>query len=261
MAQLSGVPFSLISENADPVLALSHAKQQGGGRFCVYEPEMSLQLAARRQLEGDLGHALARQELFLHYQPLCGADGRARGFEALLRWQHRERGLISPAEFIPFAERSGHIRAIGLFVLEQACRAAMDWPADLRVAVNISAVQLRDDALFAAIKAILACTGLPPHRLELEITESTPIEDMARVGAVLREMHEFGLELAIDDFGTGYSNLSHLRDFCAGRLKIDRSFISGLRGNSDAASIVCAIAGLGHALGMAVLAEGGGDGE
>jgi EAL domain-containing protein (putative c-di-GMP-specific phosphodiesterase class I) len=237
-------------------VALSHAKSQGGGRFCLYHPEMSAQAAVRRQLEGDLGEALARGEMFLHFQPLCTNTGAPRGFEAMLRWQHRERGLISPAEFIPYAERSGHIRAIGLFVLEEACRAAMGWPAHLRVAVNISAVQLSDDGLFDAIKTILARTGLPPQRLELEITESTLIEDAVRVGALLRAMHEYGLALAIDDFGTGYSNLSHLRDFCASRLKIDRSLISGLRSDCDAASIARAISSLGHALGMAVLAEG-----
>lgn len=236
--------------------ALSQAKQHGGEQVCLYQPEMSVQRAARRQLEGHLGEAVARGEMFLVFQPLCSSTGQARGFEALLRWRHSERGLVSPVEFIPYAERSGHIRAIGLFVLEQACRAAMGWPAHLRVAVNISAVQLRDESLFGALKDILARTGLPPRRLELEITESALIEDHATVGALLRDMHEFGLELAIDDFGTGYSNLSHLRDFCAGRLKIDRSFISGLRGESDAASIVRAITGLGHALGMKVLAEG-----
>ena len=251
---VSGLEAEALIGQAD--VALSHAKLQGGGRSCMYEPEMSTQLESRRQLERDLGEALARGEMFLHYQPLCGASGTPRGFEALLRWRHRERGMISPAEFIPFAERSGHIRAIGLFVLEEACRTAMTWPAHLRVAVNISAVQLSDDTLFDSIKSILHRTGLPPQRLELEITESTLIEDAARVGAVLRAMHAYGLDLAIDDFGTGYSNLSHLRDFCASRLKIDRSFISGLRGDSDAASIVRAIAGLGHALGMAVLAEG-----
>jgi diguanylate cyclase len=252
-AEAGLAPEALLAQ-AD--VAMLQAKQQGGGRFCVYHPEMSAQLAERRQLEGDLGEALARGEMFLHFQPLCAADGTPRGFEALLRWRHGDRGLISPAVFIPFAERSGHIHAIGLFVLEAACRAAMGWPAHLRVAVNLSAVQLGDDTLFDAIKAILARTGLPPRRLELEITESALIEDAARVGALLQAMHDHGLVLAIDDFGTGYSNLSHLRDFCAGRIKIDRSFISGLRGDSDAASIVRAIAGLGHALGMEVLAEG-----
>jgi diguanylate cyclase (GGDEF)-like protein len=249
-----GAEAEILLTHAD--IALSHAKQQGGGRFCIYHEKMDEQLAARRQLERDLGQALARGEMFLHYQPLCSATGVARGFEALLRWRHHERGMISPAEFIPFAERSGHIRAIGLFVIEEACRIAMTWPEHLRIAVNISAVQLSDDDLFDSIKDILQRTGLPPHRLELEITESTLIEDAAHVGALLRKVHEFGIELAIDDFGTGYSNLSHLRDFCAGTLKLDRSFISGLRGNTDAASIVGALTGLGHALGMKVLAEG-----
>jgi len=250
----SGLTPEALLAQADA--ALAQAKLQGGGRFCLHHPDMSSQLAARRQLEGDLGMALARAEMFLHFQPLCGANGVPHGFEALLRWRHRERGFIGPAEFIPFAERSGHIRAIGLFVLQEACRAAMLWPAHLRVAVNISAVQLADDSLFDSIKSILARTGLPPQRLELEITESMLIEDAARVSALLRAMHDFGLALAIDDFGTGYSNLSHLRDFCAGMLKIDRSFVSGLTVNSDAASIVGAITGLGHALGMQVLAEG-----
>ncbi len=250
----SGLTPEALLAQAD--VALNQAKLQGGGRFILHHPDMSVRLAARRQLEGDLGMALARKEMFLHFQPLYGANGDPRGFEALLRWKHPARGFISPAEFIPFAERSGLIRAIGLFVLEEACRAAMLWPAHLRVAVNISAVQLCDASLLDSIKTILARTGLPPRRLELEITESMLIEDAARVGALLRAMHEFGLEVAIDDFGTGYSNLGHLPDFCAGRLKIDRSFISGLRGNSDAASIVGAIIGLGHALGMEVLAEG-----
>jgi diguanylate cyclase len=246
-------PETLLSQ-AD--MALSLAKQQSSEQLCLYEPEMSRLIAARRQLEGDLGTAIARGEMSLHYQPLCAANGTPRGFEALLRWQHHARGPISPAEFIPFAERSGHIRAIGLFVLDQACRTARCWPADLRVAVNISAVQLSDESFFDSLKAILERTGLPPRRLELEITETALIEDAARAGALLRTLHEYGVELAIDDFGTGYSNLSHLRDFCASRLKIDRSFVSGLRGDSDAASIVRAIAGLGHALNMKVLAEG-----
>lgn len=244
----------ILLDQADTALSL--AKQQGGGQSCTYEPSMSRSIAARRQLEGDLGTAIAQGQMFLHYQPLCGANGAPRGFEALLRWKHHERGMISPAEFIPFAERSGHIRSIGLFVLEQACRAARCWPSDLRVAVNISAVQLGDKGLFDSIKTILQRTGLPPRRLELEITESALFDDPAHAGSVLRAMHEYGLELAIDDFGTGYSNLSHLRDFCAGRLKIDRTFVSGLRGDSHEASIVRAIAGLGHTLNMKVLAEG-----
>lgn len=237
-------------------MALSSAKQRGGGQICRYTPEMSTHIAMRRQLERDLGAAIARGEMFLHFQPLCAANGAPRGFEALLRWRHHELGMISPAEFIPFAERSGQIHAIGMFVLEQACRAAAAWPGDLRVAINISAVQLGGDGLFDAIKEVLKRTGLPPRRLELEITESALIEDAGHVSRLLRDMHGYGLQLAIDDFGTGYSNLSHLRDFCAGRLKIDRSFISGLRGDSDAASIVRAIAGLGRALNMQVLAEG-----
>ena len=237
-------------------MALAQAKQRGGGQICLYTPEMSTHIALRRQLERDLGAAIARGEMFLHFQPLCAANGMPRGFEALLRWKHHERGMISPVEFIPFAERSGHIHAIGMFVLEQACRAATAWPDDLRVAVNISAVQLGGEGLFDTIKEILSRTGLPPNRLELEITESTLIEDAGRVSKLLRDMHDYGLQLAIDDFGTGYSNLSHLRDFRAGRLKIDRSFISGLRGDSGAASIIRAIAGLGHALNMQVLAEG-----
>jgi diguanylate cyclase (GGDEF)-like protein len=252
--QTSGPDPDVLLGQADA--AMCWAKQQGGGRFCLYDPEISRRREAQRQLERDLGEAVARGEMFLHFQPLCGGDAVPHGFEALVRWRHAERGLISPGEFIPQAERLGHIRSIGLFVLEHACRAAAGWPAGLRVAVNISAVQLCDDGFFDSVKTILAQTGLPPQRLELEITESALIEDAVRVAALLRAMHEYGLALAIDDFGTGFSNLSHLRDFCAGRLKIDRSFIAGLQSHSAAASIVGAIASLGHALGMAVLAEG-----
>jgi diguanylate cyclase (GGDEF)-like protein len=250
-----GMDVEAILRRADT--ALYHAKAQGGGRFCFFEMGMAEELLARQQIECDFEQAIEDQQFAVYYQPLFQCDSSTLcGFEALVRWIHPTRGLISPADFIPFAEKSGLIRRLGIWVLETACLAAMNWPEGLRVSVNLSPVQLRDAGLVDTIRAVLERTGLTPDRLEFEITESALIEDPDRTEAVLRVLKKDGVQFAIDDFGTGYSSLSYLRRFPFDRIKIDRSFVKNLTSDADSATIVRAIVGLGHSLGISVLAEG-----
>ncbi|MDB5402558.1 MAG: domain S-box-containing protein/diguanylate cyclase protein [Rhodopila sp.] len=237
--------------------ALYRAKQEKRGTFRFFEPAMDEHLQARRQLERDLRRAIERRQLLLHYQPLVSCvTGKVEGFEALIRWNHPERGLVAPNDFIPLAEETGLIVEIGQWVLETACEAAARWDEPQWVAVNVSPVQFRQSDLPSIVSAILARTGLPASRLEIEMTESVLMEDSKRAAGILSALREQGVRLALDDFGTGYSSLSYLHAFKFDKLKIDRSFIARLGEAEDATIIVRTIIGLAHNLGLSIVAEG-----
>jgi diguanylate cyclase (GGDEF)-like protein len=259
-------------------VALYHAKEERGTVAC-FEAGMDEHLQARRGMEADLRLALHRDEFELNYQPLYNlAEDRVTGFEALIRWNSPTRGRVAPADFIPLAEQTGLIVPIGEWVLRTACAEAARWPDHVRVAVNLSPVQIKSKHLVALVRETLEQSGLPARRLELEITESALLQDTETVMAILHSLHEMGVKVAMDDFGTGYSSLSYLRRFPFDKIKIDRSFISDLRGSQSgsdcaggtpavlsdpvnsaaksAAAIVRAIVGLGHNLGVSTTAEG-----
>jgi EAL domain-containing protein (putative c-di-GMP-specific phosphodiesterase class I) len=208
-------------------------------------------------MEAALRRAVVEGEFELHYQPLVSLPGGAlTGFEALIRWRHPERGLLSPATFLPLAERLGLMRRIGGWVLEEACIAAMLWPPGLSVAVNLAPAQLEDGRLPEMIADVLKTTGLPPHRLELEVTETVLLANGDAALGQLLALRDAGVRIAMDDFGTGHSSLTQLRVFPFDRLKIDRSFVKDLPLGGDAQAIVRAVTGLGHSLGIQVIAEG-----
>jgi EAL domain-containing protein (putative c-di-GMP-specific phosphodiesterase class I) len=218
---------------------------------------MDALMKSRRALELALRVALANGEFELHYQPLVNLDDRRiTGCEALLRWQHPERGLVPPAEFIPIAEEIGLIVPLGEWVLRQACLDAMQWPSDIKVAVNLSPLQVMNQNLVAVVVGALAAAGLPASRLEVEITESVLMQNSETTLATLHRLRELGVKISMDDFGTGYSSLSYLRSFPFDKIKIDRCFISGLATGDDSVAIVMAIAGLARHLGIATTAEG-----
>jgi diguanylate cyclase len=237
--------------------ALYRAKAEGRGTYRFFEAAMGLEVKERRLLEHDLLHAISRGELSIAYQPQKQlTSGEVFGFEALLRWQHRERGAISPEVFIPIAEESGLILQIGEWVLRTACREAATWDRPLVVAVNVSAVQLHSSQFAQLVHEVLLQTGLGPYRLELEITETALVRDKNRALATLRQLKNLGVRIAMDDFGTGYSSLSNLRAFPFDKIKIDGSFIRSVDSSGEAATIVRAVLGLGRGLGLPVLAEG-----
>ncbi|WP_162559846.1 EAL domain-containing protein [Methylobacterium radiodurans] len=238
-------------------IALYKAKADGGGGVRLFEDAMLGRIRARQSMKRDLGAALERRELHLVYQPLMDlGSGRACCVEALLRWDHPERGSVSPAEFIPLAEETGLIVPIGDWVLETACRQAVDWPADVSVAVNVSAVQFRCDSLPLRVAAILARSGLDPVRLELEITESVLLHDNDHNMRVLHALRKLGVRIALDDFGTGFSSLSYLRLFPFDKLKLDRSFVSDIGHSAQSEAIIRAAGEMGTALSMITTAEG-----
>lgn len=238
-------------------LALYRSKRDGKGTFHFFEPEMDAEMRDRRELEFELRCADLDRELELHYQPIISVkSGSLRGFEALVRWRNPRRGMVSPAEFIPLAEETGLIEAIGRWVLNEACRQAAKWPRDLVIAVNASAVQFRQGQLAEAIGQALAKSGLEPSRLEIEITESVLLADTGANLAVLQRLREIGVRIALDDFGTGYSSMTYLRRFQFSRLKIDRSFVRDIGSSRESMAIVRAIIGLGENLGIDTTAEG-----
>ncbi len=239
--------------NADA--ALYRAKAEGGG-ICFFNSSLDTRLRDRRALVKDLETAVDRNELLLHYQPQAGANDDIFGFEALLRWRHPRRGLVPPAEFIAIAEESGLIAPIGEWVLREACREAASWPLPKTVGVNLSPKQFLKDGLPQFVHAVLLETGLAPHRLELEITESVLIDDFSRVSAMLRQLKALGVRVAMDDFGTGYSSLSYLHSFPFDKIKIDASFVSSLHVNPSSEAVIRAIVGLGGGLGVPLIAEG-----
>ena len=240
-------------------LALHAAAARGGGCIELYAADMDRAARDSHTLEADLRAALGLRQFELHYQPLVSHEqGRVTGFEALLRWRHPERGLVPPASFIPLAEELGLIGAIGAWVLRTACTEAAGWPADVRVAVNLSPLQFGAGAgvpLPEIVAETLAHTGLPGHRLELEITEAVRLLENAGTLAMLHRLRDLGVRIALDDFGTGYSSLSYLRCFPFDKLKIDQSFVRGLP-DPESAAIVRAVIALGCSLGMSIVAEG-----
>ncbi len=244
-----------LMKNAD--LALYRAKADGRGIWRLYDVEMDERLQDRRALQSDLRQALLRGDFYLLFQPIIDlTTQRVVAAEALLRWNHPERGLLQPAEFIPMAEEAGFIGPIGNWVLRQACKAAALWPPHVHVAVNLSPLQFRDAGLIDTIDRLLVETGLAPGRLELEITETTMLETNTQTVDALWSLHGRGLRVALDDFGTGYSSLSYLRRFPFDKIKIDRSFIRDLGFEKDDSSIILAIIGLARNLNMTVTAEG-----
>ncbi len=259
LAPFDGDSPDALLKSADQ--ALYRAKAAGRGTLRFFEPGMDAQAQRRRALEGDLRQALGSGghpgQLHLAYQVQVDVKSmQVTGVEALLRWAHPTRGNIPPVEFIPLAEETGLIVPIGAWVLAQACRDAAQWPAHVRVAVNVSAVQFTRRALLSEVMKALNDAGLSPARLEIEITESVMIQDQKQAVGLLTELRAQGVRVAMDDFGTGYSSLSYLRSFAFDRIKIDRSFVHDVASNPEARAIVRAIAGLGANLGMAVTAEG-----
>jgi EAL domain-containing protein (putative c-di-GMP-specific phosphodiesterase class I) len=237
--------------------ALSAARSQPGPTIRGFEPAMDEAVRWRRETEADLRQAIAEEALLLHYQPQRRLrDQKLVGFEALLRWPHATRGMIPPVEFIPLAEETGLIVPIGAWVIRAACAEAAQWPEDLRIAVNLSPAQFRHGDLVCTVADALARTGLPAHRLELEITESLLQEDPEDVVRLLRDLRGLGVSIAMDDFGTGWSSLAHLWRFPFGKLKIDRAFITELARDPKLSAIVATIVGLGRILDMTVVAEG-----
>jgi diguanylate cyclase (GGDEF)-like protein len=238
-------------------LALYRAKADGRGTYRFFETGMDARVQARRLMELDLRAALRREEFEVYYQPIRDlASDETAAFEALVRWNHGERGLIQPAQFIPIAEDTGLIVQLGEWVLRRACKDAAGWSKPASVAVNLSPVQFRNPDLAASVKSALADSGLPPHRLELEITESVLLQNSDTARAVLNELRAHGVKISLDDFGTGYSSLSYLRSFPFDKIKIDRSFVSELASSDDAMAIIRAVTGLGKSLGMVTTAEG-----
>ncbi|MBL8588028.1 MAG: EAL domain-containing protein [Methylobacteriaceae bacterium] len=238
-------------------IALYRAKSEGRAGCRFFEPGMDARMRERRQLEADLRLALVNGELEMHYQPLISlASNRVTAVEALMRWTHPTRGPVSPGEFIPLAEQIGLIGQLGAWALRQACADAASWPDHVRVAVNVSAAQLRADTLLVDVVAALAQSGLPARRLEIEITESVLLVDTAATLEKLQRLRSLGVHVAMDDFGTGYSSLSYLRRFPFDRIKIDQYFVRDLVSHEESAAIVRAIIGLGRSLRMDVTAEG-----
>ena len=256
LAPADGADPDSLMKSAD--LALYRSKSQGRGTYRFFEPEMDQRMQARRRLEQDLRNALLSGEFSVHYQPLINLErDEVCGCEALIRWQHPERGNVPPADFIPLAEETGLIVPIGEWVLRQACRDAAPWPEHLKIAVNLSPAQFRSRNLADMVINTLAATGLSPQRLELEITETVMLEDEEVAFCMLRRLHDLGVRIALDDFGTGYSSLSNLRKFPFDKIKIDRSFVKDLSSaNVDALAVVRSVARLGVTLGMATTAEG-----
>lgn len=238
-------------------VALYQAKAQGRGTYCVFLPDMDRHLRARLEMEADLHQGLASGQFELFYQPVHTLDPeRLCGFEALLRWHHPRRGLISPADFIPLAEETRLITSIGAWVLRQACRDAMRLPPHLKVAVNLSPVQLAAPDIVETISGILAETGLDPARLELEITETALFANNRHNMEALRHLRALGMRIVLDDFGTGFSSLSHVHRFPLDKIKIDRSFVQDMAVRADSVVIVETIAMLARRLGMSTTAEG-----
>ncbi len=242
-------------KNAD--MALYLAKGDGRGVHRFFEREMDKRLQARRSLELDLRKALENGEFELYYQPIITLETeKVNAFEALIRWNHPERGQISPAQFIPLAEETGLILPLGEWVLRTACSQAVKWPEPLGVAVNLSATQFKGRNLVQLAMNALASTGLAPNRLDLEITESVLLQDEANTLAVLHQLRDIGIRISLDDFGTGYSSLAYLRNFPFDKIKIDRSFVQDMLVRQDCRAIVRAVVGLARSLGITTIIEG-----
>ncbi len=238
-------------------LALYRVKTEGRNHFCFFDAEMSEDATARHQLLNDMRGAVARKEFELHYQPVIDVKTRRScSVEALVRWRHPVEGLLSPERFIWLAEETGLMEPLGDWIIEQACSDAASWPEDIKIAVNLSAIQFRVGNLFDVILCALVESGLPPERLELEITESVLLQNKESYGVVIQQLKNIGISIVLDDFGTGYSSLSYLTMFPFDKIKIDKSFTQGLTNRADCAAIVASVLTLARGLDMAVTAEG-----
>jgi len=244
-------------------LAMYAAKENGKAQCAVFDTGMSRRAEQRLEMEEDLRHAVERDELFLEYQPLIGLGRRElSGVEALVRWRHPTKGVIPPSEFIPIAEETGTILAIGRWVLREACMQLAHWKKALgpdepfRVSVNVSARQFQHSDLIEEVLTALHEASVDPSGLEIEITESLVLDENTNTMAVLRQLRGLGVTIAIDDFGTGYSSLSYLRQYPVDVLKLDKSFIDGIETESDARALVQAMLSLAHSLGLKTVAEG-----
>jgi diguanylate cyclase (GGDEF)-like protein len=255
IAPRDGVTAERLLTSASLALAATRAGKRGSYRF--FDPSMNARAQERRTMEIDLRQALGRNQLAMHYQPLYDLRSeKITGFEALMRWDHPVGGMISPAEFIPLAEEIGMIGDLGVWAMRRACEDALTWPEEITVAVNISAVQLRDPALAQKVRETLISTGLGPERLELEITETALMEEGDLPARMLHDLRGLGVKVSLDDFGTGYSSLSYLSSFPFDKIKIDRSFIKDLPSDAVSVAIVRAVTSLAGALGAKVTAEG-----
>ena len=255
LAPGDGLDLDQLLKNAD--LALYNAKGDGRRTYRFFEPGMDARAKERRSLELELRQAISDGSLEAWYQPVVNLrDSKVSCCEALLRWRHPERGMISPAEFIPIAEETGLINQLGYWVLNTACAEAANWPDEVRVAVNVSPVQFRSQTLALNVAAALAASGLAASRLELEITEAVLIRDDEAALEVLHQLRKLGVRIALDDFGTGYSSLSYLQRFPFDKIKIDRSFISDLANDGASSSIVQAVVNIAAASNMTTTAEG-----
>ena len=238
-------------------LAMYTAKSDGRATYRIFDPEMDAIVQSRRSLERDMRTSLVQGGFTLNYQPLVNLrSGKVTAFEALMRWNHPERGLVSPADFIPVAEEMGLIVPLGEWALRQACTEAVNWPDDIRVSVNLSPLQFAKGNLVATVVNALASSGLPATRLELEITESVLLEKSERNIAILNQLRELGIRISMDDFGTGYSSIGYLRSFPFDKIKIDQTFVRDLLVDEGSLAIVRAIASLGISFGMTTTAEG-----
>jgi diguanylate cyclase (GGDEF)-like protein len=238
-------------------LAMYSAKSEGRGTYRVFDPQMDAMVQSRRSLERDMRTGLAQGSFSLFYQPLVNLKTRkVTAFEALMRWQHAERGSVPPSEFIPVAEEMGLIIQLGEWALRRACVEAVGWPEDIRVCVNLSSLQFSKGNLVSTVMNALAASGLPASRLELEITESVLLEKSERNIEILNQLRELGVRISMDDFGTGYSSIGYLRSFPFDKIKIDKSFVRDLLVDEGSLAIVRAIAGLGVSFGMTTTAEG-----
>jgi diguanylate cyclase (GGDEF)-like protein/PAS domain S-box-containing protein len=255
VAPIDATTPDALLRNAD--MALYGAKADGRGTFRYFEPEMNTRMKVRRELEMDLRKALHGKEFELHYQPLVNLESNdVNAFEALLRWDHATRGMVSPAEFIPIAEETGLIVPLGEWVLKTACEEAVNWPDHIKIAVNLSPAQLNNRNLLTMVTEALAESGMSAHKLQLEITETVLLQNTFATLATLHELRRMGVQIALDDFGTGYSSLSYLRSFPFDKIKIDRSFIQDLSNGAEPLAIVNAVAGLAKCLNMTSTAEG-----
>jgi predicted signal transduction protein with EAL and GGDEF domain len=250
-----GADLNQILKNAD--LAMYAAKSAGRRTWRFFEPDMDAQVKARRNLEMDLRQGIIDGAFEVQYQPCVSLrDDEITGCEALLRWRHPERGMISPAEFIPITEETGLINQLGEWILTTACAEAATWPDDIKLAVNVSPVQFRSGTLALKVVAALAASGLAANRLELEITEAVLIRDDDTALAILHQLRAIGVRIALDDFGTGYSSLSYLQRFPFDKIKIDRCFVTDIADPQGSSSIVQAVVTIAAARHMTTTAEG-----
>jgi diguanylate cyclase (GGDEF)-like protein len=255
LAPENGTEPGELMKKAD--LALYRVKSEGRNNFSFFDEEMNEDATTRHRLLNDLRMALSRNEFELHYQPVIDAKtSRPCGAEALVRWRHTVEGLIFPDRFIWLAEESGLMEQLGEWILKRACTDAASWPENIKVAVNLSAAQFQSDKLFDVILCALVESGLPPERLELEVTESILLQNKENYGAMIQQLKNIGISIVLDDFGTGYSSLSDLTRFPFDKIKIDKSFTQGLSNRADCAAVVASVLTLARGLDIAVTAEG-----